>query len=415
MNLEDWYTSRISKQYYEKGQSKMVSDFYAGFIEPRLPEKTVVKRWHELLKQYINDPCSRIFVVRKYENTKENGEWNNRRGAVVAFNNGYEIVYGSNFLAHEIYSMARKQFVPDYQDFKSAIDNRTLHITRGTKIEKKISIYGGSNKTLVGYLAHIADVNGEYDGQPIDSSLFPLGDESCWSSSPDKKYHVNHKLSSEEICLLKAHMLRFLSPMNYFETPKTNDCCHTIADFKKNIGEHPDVISYTINRFMDRYGKKEYSSFLDEVKYGHELKQNNAPDLEINLEYEYDRKKNACSKDDTIEKREAINNEKAVTTEKDQELAEFGSWLMPKLHSATNYLYTLRKILDELHLSFKDIIDCLDTYIQLFSCGGDYEEFGKLNSGAGHVVIAKWMKKYKEENIQEGRYQSVYRTESSKK
>lgn len=88
---------------------------------------------------------------------------------------------------------------------------------------------------------------------------------------------------------------------------------------------------------------------------------------------------------------------------------------MPKLHSATNYLYKLRKILDELHLSFKDIIDCLDTYIQLFSCGGDYEEFGKLNSGAGHAVIAKWMKKYKEENIQEGRYQSVYRTESSKK
>ena len=41
MNLEDWYTSRISKQYYEKGQSKMVSDFYAGFIEPRLPEKTM--------------------------------------------------------------------------------------------------------------------------------------------------------------------------------------------------------------------------------------------------------------------------------------------------------------------------------------------------------------------------------------
>ena len=132
-----------------------IEDFYNEFLfKKRLPKTNAVIEWHDLLVKYINDPTSKTFLVRKYESNKENGRWNNRRGAVIQFSDGFEVVYASNFLAHEIFMMAYYGFVPDYDDFKTSIENRTLPISSGTAIEKTLRSYSPcTNKTINCYFA----------------------------------------------------------------------------------------------------------------------------------------------------------------------------------------------------------------------------------------------------------------------
>lgn len=192
---------------------------------------------------YIDQPNAPLFI-RKYEAGKNEGEWDNRRGCVVQFQDGFEIVYASNFLAHDIFLMAYHGFVPSKADFMTAVKNRELRITSGTKIEKEIRLYPSANKGLgYCYLAHIMDVNGRYlrdDGSYKELSkseidwIFPRGVASDWTNSPNKIWHVSRNLSDSEKELAKAHCLRFLDPMNYYLTPLTKHCVHTIPGFKKH-------------------------------------------------------------------------------------------------------------------------------------------------------------------------------------
>ena len=142
--IEDFYSISVPKIRYSqtKHPIPLVCDFYQEFLVDgkRLPDKQVVEEWHDLLMWYINQPDA-VFFVRKYEGGKKNGEWDNRRGAVVQFDDGFEIVYSSNFLAHDIFLMAYHGFVPDKNDFMTTIKNRKLHITSGTKVEKEIRTY----------------------------------------------------------------------------------------------------------------------------------------------------------------------------------------------------------------------------------------------------------------------------------
>lgn len=277
MSMRKFHSSRISKIKYGKTQRPLHSttDFYDNFLlrEKRIPDIKVIEAWNNILTRYVNDPTARTFIVRKYSGGKENGKWNNRRGAVVRFNDGFEIVYADNFLAHEIYLMAYHGVTPnDYNEFIDLIEKRELPITSGTDIEKRIRLYPSANKTCGCYLAHITDVNGKYvrknsslvtELSPSESSrIYPLGTESDWTRSSDNIYHVDYELTEEEKALVKAHFLRFLNPMNHFVTPETKHTIHSVTPWakKKNIGEYPYLTYYIHEQNKMMFGKK-YDEF----------------------------------------------------------------------------------------------------------------------------------------------------------
>ena len=110
MTIKEFHARRISKIKYEETAYPIhtIADFYDEFLkkEGRLPDPEIVKKWHDILTQYVNDETSTVFIARKYSGGKENNVWNNRRGAVIQFADGFEIVYADNFLAHEIFLMA---------------------------------------------------------------------------------------------------------------------------------------------------------------------------------------------------------------------------------------------------------------------------------------------------------------------
>ena len=277
--IEDFYALTVPKIRYSHNDKpiRTVGDFYNDFLTKgrRLPQKNVIEEWHKLLLWYIDQPDVPL-LVRKYEGGKQNSEWDNRRGAVIQFDDGFEIVYASNFLAHDIFLMAYHGFVPSKDDFMLSIKNRKLHITSGTKVEKEIRLYPSANKGLsYCYLAHIMDVNGKYlreDGSYKKLSkaetewVFPRGTASNWSSSPDKIWHIPRNLSKYEQELVKAHCLRFLDPMNYYLTPLTKHCTHILPGFKKNIGEFSCLTYYVQQQYRSIF-KGDYDALIKRGKF----------------------------------------------------------------------------------------------------------------------------------------------------
>lgn len=302
MSITTFHAKRISKIKYSKTTIPLhtIADFYNDFLVngKRLPSSNIIEKWNDLLTQYISDPTAKTFIVRKYSGGKENGKWNNRRGAVVRFIDGFEIVYADNFLAHEIYLMAYHGVVPTYKEFKELIEKRNLPITSGTDVEKQIRLYPSANKTCGCYLAHIADVNGKYmrDNTKIaielssaeSERLYPLGSPNDWINSADKIYHVDYKLTDEEKSLVKAHFIRFLNPMNHFVTPETKHTIHSLTPWakKKNIGEYSHLTYYVHEQNKITFGDK-YEKFLDLAKIQHNPPAGHtgteAIDLEINF------------------------------------------------------------------------------------------------------------------------------------
>ena len=266
--IEDFYTLSIPKIKYSCSNKPIhtVEDFFEEFLirDRRLPQKNVIEEWHKLLVWYIDQPNAPL-LIRKYEAGKNEGEWDNRRGCVIQFEDGLEVVYASNFLAHDIFLMAYHGFVPSKEDFMEQIKKRELRITSGTNIEKEIRLYPSANKGLgYCYLAHIMDVNGQYireDGsyKKLSKSevewIFPRGMASNWIDSSDKIWHISRKLSNSEKELVKAHCLRFLDPMNYYLTPLTKHCKHTVPGFKQNIGEFANLTYYVHQQYKNIFLK----------------------------------------------------------------------------------------------------------------------------------------------------------------
>lgn len=366
--IEEFYSINVPKIRYSQTKQPipLVCDFYQEFLVAgkRLPDKKVVEEWHDLLIWYINQPDA-TFFVRKYEGGKKNGEWDNRRGAVIQFDDGFEIAYSSNFLAHDIFLMAYYGFVPDKKDFMTTIKKRKFHITSGTKVEKEIRTYTLANKGLsYCYLAHIMDVNGDYlrDDRTYTSlsnieenKMFPRGIADDWKSSIDGIWHVNYSLSREEIDLVKAHCIRFLDPMNYYLTPLTNQSSHTIKSFKKNIGEYRYLTYYIERQYKHIFGNR-FDELITEGKYLETAPKGYTGKEIINLEYSSKKNgiKGFSSTSSTTSKVKLSGSKKTASTSKsgNNEFADFEVYAVHNRVSNPPYYSSLIKsIMKELNVN----------------------------------------------------------------
>lgn len=136
--------------------------------------------WHDMLTEYVNKCDS--FLVRNYESGLNGNTNDNRRGAKVEFEDGFSIIYASNYDAQEIFNMAVKGIKPDLTEFSQLIKNgdyRIHYSSRSKCTESKISFckfYNNGEKMLGGvltnadwYLAHIRgvkDLEYQVNGRP---------------------------------------------------------------------------------------------------------------------------------------------------------------------------------------------------------------------------------------------------------
>lgn len=299
MTIHEYYNNyKITGKYnisLFRGTDATMEDFYQNCISLHTLSLSNVLAWHNMLMDYVERPDA-IFWIRYYESGSETyrkkiGRWNNRRGCITKFADGFSYAFVSNYDVQEIYNMIRLGVRPDIDEFAAMMNNHAvagvshiactdafpMHYDPGSYSEEaQIAGYPHIGSLTYGvlneehwYLAHIHGIKSPYtwtDGtcvkvdETIRNKLFPIGNLSDWTTDANghKVRELNYSLSLREKDIVKAHFLRFVDPLNYFVTPgkywQKNDVC-------KTIGEYAPLTYYMAGKYETLYGQTVMSEF----------------------------------------------------------------------------------------------------------------------------------------------------------
>lgn len=261
MLITDFLTkTKIQFPNVPTGKAETITELYEDCIKPVLPNnKETIIKWHNLLVKYANDPNA-ILISRLYENRKENGVWDTRRGMLTTMQDNFSYAFATNFFPRIIYTMAYYDYVPEYEDFKKMFTDRKFSLFSfmgKTSVEKKYAAfqtepYKPQFYTQNWYLAHIVAVNDEpfyqYESYNINNIL-PPGNLRDWNTTSDGYYlrFLNYTLNNDEKTIARAHFLRFIDPINYFLVPNSK---HISVN---KIGENPNLIAFMKKRQLEIY------------------------------------------------------------------------------------------------------------------------------------------------------------------
>lgn len=271
-----------------------IEDFWEKFVKERLPKPDVVFKWNNLLKRYVEEEDC-VFAIRAFgnwESKKQDYEKNKnealRRGFLTHTNINCSFFYTDNYFAAYFMKMALDGYVPKYDDFYNAMLTRKFPARFGrydSEFEAKRAAYSlqgkdpGLNKG--GYkLAHIVNVGKDYcyDNKrftigEICNNFFPRGDYNQWTLMSDaygeyyaRKLQIKSETSHEARTFLKAHFLRFTSPMNYILTPKKSLHKTAVKVNGNDIAESIELQTYAMKKLRDIYGEC-YDQYLEDILY----------------------------------------------------------------------------------------------------------------------------------------------------
>lgn len=320
MTIKDYFNTYYKTLKYPFSYvtrlDKTIEDFYNNCISEVYLHQSIKDNliaWHNMLVEYTKK--ENTFFIRRYESGLNNNINDNRRGAKVEFDDGFSIIYASNYDAQEILNMAVNGVVPDITDFTELIKNGKypIHFKDSPKCtESKIAFcerYKGSIESGVltsagWYLAHIRGVNDlEYEvenklystnsqknsNKAFCDRLFPYGSKNAieWKGKPPV-YKVSYKLEDYEKTIIKAQFLRFMDPLNYFPVPNEKNHLYEYnkgSNHYYNVGEFPLLLSYMRNKFEEIFKTIDFRQFDLETCTPTHFEKTNYKDIEINIFY----------------------------------------------------------------------------------------------------------------------------------
>ncbi len=288
-----------------------IAEFWRQVVDPMLPDYDTMKKWHKLLIDYVDKmPDPVVFMIRK--GNEESREYMEtvpadalRRGFLTKTTEGYWFVYNDNDFATYMLSMVLDGDVIDSIDAAELLSylqtpNSIIRFNKNGKggVERNKAYFkiNGTQPRISqnGYtVAHIFDVNAHY----YDASLGfdnTGGEDALKSMGIDKgrysEYTLQGTFKGRNIyyrdgympgvnarMFLKAHMLRFLHPLNYFCAPKDNMNGCVYCEFTDHINNGKSVtrrfariagyehlLYYAHHKFKEKYGDI-YEEFLSRV------------------------------------------------------------------------------------------------------------------------------------------------------
>ena len=285
-NIAKTSTVKSLTEYPDVETVKDFDELWEKVIEPNLPDKNAVIRWHNLLMQYIQQDNA-VFTLRCYPG---------RRGFLnkvfVQSKESFETFYTDNSVPFYLYSMAKDGFVPNIAEFNDAmINNRTFPCSY---FPSKGAYPQGKNHRIntKGYkLAHIFSTGENYDKNAGYTSItnfceaeFPNTDITKWNSVlPNGKHYRrididDHQKAETVRAFAVAHFLRSVHPLNYFLVPMTTGIEYKKSKIKKtniywydydkdepgkDIGEYLPLIEYVAAKIKELYKDTNiYEEFL---------------------------------------------------------------------------------------------------------------------------------------------------------
>lgn len=356
MTIQDYFknykkTSKFPFAFISKDY-KTIENFYNDIIAPIYSDKAIVAnmiKWHQMLVEYSKR--NNIYWVRQYESGGANSN-DNRRASLVEFNDGFKILYVSNFDAQEILNMAIMGVNPDLNEFEKLMKSHEyyFHYSQSCAENNTNSYPNMLNAKKLGvltqakyYLAHIRSVNEHsycingmyYDtrarqNKSLHDHLYPKGKETDYKiekGSSYRVYKVDYSLNNDEKAIIKAHFLRFVDPLNYFPVPGENNHIYDYSDGSssyKNIGEFPFLISYMYDKMTSIFSGVNFLDFDQLTCFDKAILEVNDPNLVVNVavrapkHYSFKRQTISCSKNNIPSKR--IKNLSAKPVQKVQVL-----------------------------------------------------------------------------------------------
>lgn len=284
LNIGKTSTVKSLNVYPNVETAKDFDELWTKVIEPNLPSKDIVIKWHTLLMKYIQQDNA-VFSLRSY------GSGDARRGFLnkvyVCGEESFETFYTDNSVPFYFYSMAKDGFIPSLTEFNDAmIMNRTFPYGYfSSSSGKKFAAYPvGKNPDInkKGYkLAHVFSAGENYSSNAgykeissFCSAEFPRGDIADWNYhvlSNGKHYraiYINDINKANTVrAFAVAHFLRSVHPLNFFLVPnKSNTKDKASGILKTNIyykdhhgkekdeiGEYSKLIEYVAAKIKDRY------------------------------------------------------------------------------------------------------------------------------------------------------------------
>jgi len=289
--FNDYKNNSKFRLSFKSGNSATLEDFYNDYIAQIYSNPKIVQNiinWHNMLVEYCKN-LNNIFWVRQYESGSSNSN-DNRRASLVEFDNGFKILYVSNFDAQEIMNMAVNGVTPDLKEFENLMNQHDyfFHYSKSCAEYNTSSYPNRLEARSFGvltqakfYLAHIRSVNAcpyyvsgiQYDtkaktNKTLHDKLYPKGSENDYSvghtNAKSRVYKPHYSLTSDEEFIIKAHFLRFVDPLNYFPIPGQS---YHIYEYSKgsaahkNIGEFPMLISYMYEKMKKIFSAIDFNQF----------------------------------------------------------------------------------------------------------------------------------------------------------
>ena len=304
-------TSKLRK--LDNNSATTIADFWKNVVEPMLPDYNTMKKWHDVLVEYVSLPNAVFMLRRAHDEAPAYIEAVTadalRRGFLTKTDQGYWFVYNDNDFAAYVLAMVLDGDIIDSLEAKDLLaylqrPNSTIRFNRSGKggVEQARAYFKLSGArpqiSTFGYtVAHIFDVNDHYYDD--DLGFYNVrGDQALKSSQVQidrgmySDYELRETVAGKNIYyrdgyhvgpgsrkFLQAHMLRFLHPLNYFCAPKDNmngciyceftDYVHvkqgkpTCRRFHR-ISGYEHLLYYAHYKFKERY-RDIYDDFLTRI------------------------------------------------------------------------------------------------------------------------------------------------------
>lgn len=262
-----------------RGHAETIAEFWEQFVQPKLLSKTVVKKWWNFLKKYVDDDDS-VLAIRTYGN---GADWDRdlRRGFYNLTNSGHNFFYTDNFFTAYFFKMAVDDYLPKYDEFKMLMSSRKFpaRFGRSCASERDRAAFSLNGKdpgfATAGYkISHIVDSgnhiwNGRENWRVSDicDRYFDRGEYEDWTIHRDQYgefYARDLDVLPEAQKYLKAIFLRMTCPLNYVLTPKKNLHSTEVHVRQNDIGESDELQQYAMAKFHELYGEV-YEDYLGRI------------------------------------------------------------------------------------------------------------------------------------------------------
>lgn len=269
------------------GKADTIHEFFDTFVEPRLPDEDVIRRWHKLLMDYTADLSNVSCCIRfgnqrapsagtKWGEHKDNAL---RRGWITRNTaDGFEYFFTDNHFCTYTCKMALCNFVPSPKEFSDAFHNHKFpygfmfYLKNHPEVDGAVASFGKNPGFSSNYkISHVFDagayflVNGIIRNDAELSDLYyPIGHSDDFLKNSDRIRRMNISNVAKEVIVAK--FLRFAHPFNYFLTPTTKPKLHTYdpaVSIKNNDVGEDDRLLYYIRNYLKKKYPDVYKEFLE--------------------------------------------------------------------------------------------------------------------------------------------------------